>query len=233
MHSENKILIKNTTNTDNFELSLLNARLALQYFKLETNVRTSWYDLVNSQAIRRVVPNSHIRWYITNDMCLRDGLNGPTVNWYMGWWGTVYMGWWGTVPPLNSKNCFFLVSFWCFRHYTLQKGASIYYLSNACSFTRIADLLLIFFSDEVGWSACHARTHAAHTHTHAANTSHTRTHARTHTRTRRTHARRMHGHVARMRWGIWCCNILMLCGFMYIKKKCFCFIGEIPREFPK
>ena len=61
MHGESKILIKNTTNTDNFELSLLHARLALQYFKLETNVRTSWYDLVNSQAIRRVVPNSHIR----------------------------------------------------------------------------------------------------------------------------------------------------------------------------
>ena len=40
MHGERKILIKNTTNSDNFELSLLNARVALQYFKLETNVRT-------------------------------------------------------------------------------------------------------------------------------------------------------------------------------------------------
>ena len=61
MHGESKILIKDTTNSDNFELSLLNARLALQYFKLETNVRTSWYDLVNSENIRRVVPNFHIR----------------------------------------------------------------------------------------------------------------------------------------------------------------------------
>ena len=42
MHGERKILIKNTTNSDNFELSLLNARVALQYFKLETNVRTRW-----------------------------------------------------------------------------------------------------------------------------------------------------------------------------------------------
>ena len=62
MHGERKILIKNTTNTDNFELSLLNARLALQYFKLETNVRTSWYDLVNAESIRRVIPVSHIRY---------------------------------------------------------------------------------------------------------------------------------------------------------------------------
>ena len=62
MHGERKILIKNTSNTDNFELSLLNARLALQYFKLETNVRTSWYDLVNSESIRRVIPVSHIRY---------------------------------------------------------------------------------------------------------------------------------------------------------------------------
>ena len=61
MHGESKILIKDDSNTDNFELSLLNARLALQYFKLETNVRTSWYDLVNSENIRRVVPISHIR----------------------------------------------------------------------------------------------------------------------------------------------------------------------------
>ena len=40
----------------------------------------------------------------------------------------------------------FLVNF---RHYTLQKGSSLYYLPNACSFQRIPDLLVIFFSDEV------------------------------------------------------------------------------------
>ena len=62
MHGERKILIKNTTNSDDFELSLLNARLALQYFKLETNVRTSWYDLVNAESIHRVIPVSHIRY---------------------------------------------------------------------------------------------------------------------------------------------------------------------------
>ena len=62
MHGENKVLIKETGNTDNYEISLLNARLSLQYFKLETNVRTTWYDLVNSENIRRVVPTSHIRY---------------------------------------------------------------------------------------------------------------------------------------------------------------------------
>ena len=61
MHGESKVLIKSDSNTDNFELSIENARLGIQYFKLETNVWTSWYDLVNSENIRRVVPNAHIR----------------------------------------------------------------------------------------------------------------------------------------------------------------------------
>ena len=74
MHGERKILIKNTSNSDNFELSLLNARLALQYFKLETNVRTSWYDLVNSDSIRRVIDVSHIR-YVDVQM------DGPVDRW--------------------------------------------------------------------------------------------------------------------------------------------------------
>ena len=68
MHGENKVLIKEDSNTDKFEISLLNARLSLQYFKLETNVRTTWYDLVNSENIRRVLPNSRLRYYIRNNI---------------------------------------------------------------------------------------------------------------------------------------------------------------------
>ena len=57
---------------------------------------------------------------------------------------------------MDERRCF--CSFVCydiviflvnFRHYTLQKGSSLYYLPNACSFQRIPDLLVIFFSDEV------------------------------------------------------------------------------------
>ena len=64
MHGESKILIKEPGDTDNYELSLLNARLSLQYFKLESNVRSTWYDLINSESIRRVVPNTHLRYCV-------------------------------------------------------------------------------------------------------------------------------------------------------------------------
>ena len=64
MHGESKILIKEPGDTDNYELSLLNARLSLQYFKLESNVRSTWYDLINSELIRRVVPNTHLRYCV-------------------------------------------------------------------------------------------------------------------------------------------------------------------------
>ena len=62
MHGEEKVVIKEDSMTDKYELSLLNARLSLQYFKLESNVRSTWYDLVNAENIRRVVPVSHIRY---------------------------------------------------------------------------------------------------------------------------------------------------------------------------
>ena len=62
MHGENKVVIKEDGNSDNYEISLLNARLSLQYFKLETNVRTTWYDLVNSENIRRVLSTAHTRY---------------------------------------------------------------------------------------------------------------------------------------------------------------------------
>ena len=64
MHGESKIFIKEPGDTDNYELSLLNARLSLQYFKLESNVRSTWYDLINSELIRRVVPNTHLRYCV-------------------------------------------------------------------------------------------------------------------------------------------------------------------------
>ena len=62
MHGERKILIKNTTNADNFELSLLNARVALQYFKLETNVRTRWAWLFDicSKLVTALNPYLHV-----------------------------------------------------------------------------------------------------------------------------------------------------------------------------
>ena len=88
MHGESKILIKEPGDTDNYELSLLNARLSLQYFKLESNVRSTWYDLINSESIRRVVPNTHLRYCVLIlhifSRVLRDSTPrfvGPSVRW--------------------------------------------------------------------------------------------------------------------------------------------------------
>ena len=64
MHGESKIFIKEPGDTDNYELLLLNARLSLQYFKLESNLRSTWYDLINSELIRPVVPNTHLRYCV-------------------------------------------------------------------------------------------------------------------------------------------------------------------------
>ena len=63
LFSSSKIFIKEDSDTKEYELFLESAKLSLEYFKLETNVRNSWYELVNSEKITRVINQDHIRHY--------------------------------------------------------------------------------------------------------------------------------------------------------------------------
>ena len=63
MFPSSKIFIKDDSDTSEYETYLENAKLSLTYYKLETNVRNSWYSLVNSEKLERVIPVDKIRHY--------------------------------------------------------------------------------------------------------------------------------------------------------------------------
>ena len=63
LFSSSKIFIKEDSDTKEYEFFLESAKLSLEYFKLETNVRNSWYELMNSEKITRVINQDHIRHY--------------------------------------------------------------------------------------------------------------------------------------------------------------------------
>ena len=63
MFPSSKIFIKEESDTSEYEMFLENAKLSLTYYKLETNVRNSWYSLVNSEKLERVIPIDKIRHF--------------------------------------------------------------------------------------------------------------------------------------------------------------------------
>ena len=63
LFSSSKLFIKEDSDAKVYEIYLETAKMSLTYYKLETNVRNSWYSLVNSEKIQRVIDLDHIRHY--------------------------------------------------------------------------------------------------------------------------------------------------------------------------
>ena len=63
MFPSSKIFIKDDSDTSQYEMYLEDAKLSLTYYKLESNIRNSWYLLVDSQKLERVIPIDKIRHY--------------------------------------------------------------------------------------------------------------------------------------------------------------------------
>ena len=84
MFPSSKIFIKDDSDTSEYEMYLENAKLSLTYYKLETNVRNSWYSLVNSEKLERVIPVDKIRHYTLQS---GSSVSCEWESWCMFGWG--------------------------------------------------------------------------------------------------------------------------------------------------